>query len=86
MRGIEFELGPAQAGVVGMLHQAVHDPQNWHYETDIRKQVGCGLLSNLFKRHAQWTELIAKVGRGRYRLNAHSEIDRPTVIFPRRQD
>jgi hypothetical protein len=84
MRGIEFELGAAQAAVVRILHQAVFDPQNWCYETDIREKVGCGIISNLFKRHAQWPELIEKVGRGRYRLNVHSEIERPTLIFPRR--
>jgi hypothetical protein len=81
MRGIDFELGALQASVVRILHQAVFDPQNWRHETKIQQDVQCGLISDLFKRHTNWPELIEKVGKGRYRLNMHSERARPTAIF-----
>jgi hypothetical protein len=86
MRGAEFELGALQASVVRILHDAISDPQNWRYETDIQQEVQCGVISDLFKRHANWSELIEKVGKGRYRLNLHSERGRPTAIFSRRED
>ncbi|MBR1271596.1 hypothetical protein JQ629_29330 [Bradyrhizobium sp. AUGA SZCCT0222] len=84
MRGVEFELGALQASVVRILHQAVFDPQHWRYETEIQQEAQCGLISDLFKRHPKWPELIEKVGRGRYRLNLRSEQGRPTVIFSKR--
>jgi hypothetical protein len=85
MREIEFELGALQASVIRILHQAVFDPQNWRYETEIQQEVQCGLISDLFKRHKKWPELIDKAGKGRYRLNMHSERGRPTVIFSKRE-
>jgi hypothetical protein len=86
MRGFKFELGVLQASVVRMLHQAVFDPQNWLYETKIQQEVQCGVISDLFKRHIHWSELIEKVGKGRYQLNLHSARGRPNAIFSQRED
>lgn len=85
MRGFKFELGPAQASVVRFLHLAVSDPRNWRYETEIQLEVQCGLISDLFKRHSDWPELIEKVGKGRYQLNLHSERGRPPAILSYRE-
>jgi hypothetical protein len=86
MRGFKFELGVLQASVVRILHQAIFDPRNWRRETEIQQEVQCGSISDLFKRHSNWSELIEKVGKGRYRLNLHSERGRPTAIFSQRED
>jgi len=86
MRGLEFHLGALQAAVVRILHQGVFDPQNWRLETEIQQEVQCGSISDLFKRHSNWPELIERVGKGRYRLNLHSERDRPTAIFSQKDD
>lgn len=73
IRGHEFELGCLQASIVRILHHAATtDPQQWRSERQIQNEVGCSAISDIFKRHSNWNELIERVGRGKYQLNLHS--------------
>lgn len=65
-----FSLGPYQAGVVRILHQAALAGRPWCKGVDILAEIECSTLrmSDLFKSKRGWRKLIDSNARGMYRL------------------
>ena len=66
-----YMLGPIQARVVRILHDAAVDGTPWRHGKAVLAEAGssCTRLSDLFKAQPQWRMLIQSDRRGRYRLN-----------------
>jgi hypothetical protein len=66
-----FMLGPIQAGVVRVLHDAALRGVPWQHGKAVLAEAGssCTRLSDLFKAQPEWRKLIQSDRRGRYRLN-----------------
>lgn len=67
---LKLRLGPLQAGVVAILHQAHASDCPWRHGKELLAVVGSASmrLSDLFKSKPGWRKLIRSDGRGRYRL------------------
>lgn len=65
-----FSLGPYQAGVVRILHDAALAARPWCKGVDILAEIECSTLrmSDLFKSKRGWRRLIESNSRGMYRL------------------
>lgn len=65
-----YSLGPYQAGVVRILHQAALAGRPWCKGVDILAEIECSTLrmSDLFKSKRGWRKLIDSNARGMYRL------------------
>ena len=68
--GRSFHLGPCQAEVVRMLHEAAMTGEPWRYGKAVLAAAGSSStrMADLFKSQRHWRELIASDGRGHYRL------------------
>jgi hypothetical protein len=68
--GRAFHLGPCQAEVVRLLHEAALAGEPWRYGKSALAAAGssCTRMADLFKSQQHWRELIASDGRGHYRL------------------
>ena len=66
-----FMLGPIQARVVRILHDAALRGIPWQHGKAVLAEAGssCTRLSDLFKTQPEWRKLIQSDRRGRYRLN-----------------
>jgi hypothetical protein len=66
-----FQLGPCQARVVRLLHEAARTDAPWRHGKKILGEAGssCTRMADLFKAKKGWRDLILSDGRGRYRLN-----------------
>jgi hypothetical protein len=66
----EFVLGPLQANVVRLLHDAHEGGSSWVHGKVLLEQAGSSSsnLGTLFKSQRAWKELIESDGRGNYRL------------------
>lgn len=71
IRGREFWLTRTQAAIVRHLHLAAMEGQPWVHVETLREGVGfeTAKLSDLFRRQADWQDLIQSDRRGSYRLN-----------------
>ncbi len=69
--GRTFRLGPCQAAVVRLLHEASRTSSPWLPGKVVLSRAGsCGTrMRDLFKTQPHWRELILSNGRGMYRLN-----------------
>ena len=69
--GSHFHLGPIQAQVVRVLHEAARDGDHWGIGKGILAAAGSKSLrmSDVFKSQKYWRELILSNGRGKYRIN-----------------
>ncbi|WP_299473135.1 hypothetical protein [uncultured Paracoccus sp.] len=67
----QFRLGPIQAQVVRVLHDAARRGEPWQSGKAILSAAGSKSLkmSDVFKSQKQWRSLIESNGRGNYRLN-----------------
>lgn len=65
-----YSLGPFQAAVVRVLHQAALAGRPWCKGVDILAEIECSTLrmSDLFKSKRGWRKLIDSNARGMYRL------------------
>lgn len=65
-----YSLGPYQAAVVKILHQAALAGRPWCKGVDILAEIECSTLrmSDLFKSKRGWRKLIDSNARGMYRL------------------
>lgn len=68
--GRSFRLGPCQAEVVRLLHQAARTEEPWRHGKAVLAAAGSSStrMADLFKSQRHWRELIASDGRGHYRL------------------
>ncbi len=66
-----FLLGPIQARVVRILHDAASSELPWRHGKMVLAEAGssCTRMSDLFKTQPEWRKLIQSDRRGRYRLN-----------------
>lgn len=66
-----YLLGPIQARVVRILHEAALNGTPWRHGKAVLAEAGssCTRLSDLFKKQPGWRMLIQSDRRGRYRLN-----------------
>jgi hypothetical protein len=66
-----YMLGPIQARVVRILHEAAANGCAWRHGKAVLAEAGssCTRLSDLFKTQPEWRKLIQSDRRGRYRLN-----------------
>jgi len=66
-----YLLGPIQARVVKVLHQAAASGCPWQHGKTVLSDAGSSStrLSDLFKTQPEWRKLIQSDRRGRYRLN-----------------
>jgi len=66
-----YMLGPIQASVVRILHEAAANGCPWRHGKAVLAEAGssCTRLSDLFKTQPEWRKLIQSDRRGRYRLN-----------------
>lgn len=74
--GREFRFGDTQAKVLRLLAEAARDGQPWQSGKTLLRGAGSQSfsVSNLFKRHPAWREIIISNGRGFYRLaDSHVE-------------
>ena len=69
--GHKFRLGPIQAQVVRVLHEAAEVGEPWQNGKKILTAAGsrCLKMSDVFKSKNNWRELIRSDRRGGYRLN-----------------
>ena len=70
--GLLFNLGPVQARVVKLLHEAATSSNPWREGKLILGEAGsaCTRMADVFKSQPHWRRLIDSDGRGRYRLRA----------------
>lgn len=68
---IQFRLGPIQAEVVRLLHEAAQKDEPWQSGKRVLEIAGSRSMkmSDVFKSQAEWRELIKSNRRGAYRLN-----------------
>jgi hypothetical protein len=78
LNGIQFTLGPLQAKIVKLLHQAALTDDPWRTGKEILSQAGStqSKLVDVFKSRKDWQLLIESDGRGMYRLRIDSAADR----------
>lgn len=71
---LAFSLGPVQARIVRVLHQAALTGDHWCVGKAALRQAGsgCTRLSDAFKSQPNWRRLIESDGKGRYRLRLPS--------------
>lgn len=67
----DYRFGETQARVLRLLSEAAHKGEPWQNGKHLLRLAGSQSfsLSNLFKRHAVWRELVISNKRGFYRLN-----------------
>ncbi len=70
--GLLFNLGPVQARVVKLLHEAATSSNPWREGKSILGEAGSAStrMADVFKSQPHWRRLIDSDGRGRYRLRA----------------
>lgn len=70
--GLLFNLGPVQARVVKLLHEAATSSNPWREGKLILGEAGSAStrMADVFKSQPHWRRLIDSDGRGRYRLRA----------------
>ncbi len=70
--GHDFKLGPIQAEVVRILHEALRAGQPWQNGKAVLTAAGSKSLrmADVFKSKKNWRLLILSDGKGSYRLNA----------------
>jgi len=70
--GHDFKLGPIQAEVVRILHEALRAGQPWQNGKAVLTAAGSKSLrmADVFKSKKNWRRLILSDGKGCYRLNA----------------
>ena len=68
--GRVFHLGPCQAEVVRLLHEAARTAEPWRHGKAVLAAAGSSStrMADLFKSQRHWRELITSDGRGHYRL------------------
>ncbi|BCX48601.1 hypothetical protein HAHE_25090 [Haloferula helveola] len=69
--GRTHRFGPIQAGVIALLAEATARGEPWQSGKALLRDAGseCFSMSNLFKRHPAWREVIESDRRGFYRLS-----------------
>ena len=69
--GREYRFGETQAKILRLLADAARDGEPWQSGKALLREAGSESysLSNLFKRHPVWRELIASNQRGFYKLS-----------------
>jgi hypothetical protein len=68
---LHFTLGPCQAQVARLLHEASQTARPWVSGKSLLAAAGANSMKlyDLFKRKRHWRQLIRSDGRGNYRLN-----------------
>ncbi|MBM3952648.1 MAG: hypothetical protein FJ311_14495 [Rhodospirillales bacterium] len=71
LQGRTFHLGPCQAKVVRVLHEAAKSGSPWRHGKAVLGEAGssCSRMADLFKTQKDWRTLILSDRKGRYRLN-----------------
>ncbi len=71
IREHRFALSGKQCEAVQILHKASMTPEPWVDGCDLTEEAGYSstFIGDAFRRHPNWNELIARDGRGAYKLN-----------------